>query len=375
VLAHAGLVVDALFGIGLSRAVDGEAAQWVAAINAVHVPVVSVDVPSGLDAATGHAPGPAVKADLTVTFIAAKFGLFTGDGCEHAGEVCLESLDMPPPVELPLARLIDHSADPLPKRHRNSHKGTFGSTLVLGGNLGMSGAARLAGEAALHIGSGKVFVGTRHEHAALLNIGRPELMVHGLADEFALQVLLAKATVLALGPGLGQDDWARLLCRQAMQVTRPMVLDADALLLIDRNRLHRDDVVYTPHPGEAAAMLGTTPARVQANRLAAVRALQREYGGVVVLKGAGTLVADRDSVTICPAGNPGMASGGMGDVLTGVIAGLLAQGESASDAARRGVCLHAVAADQVAAVQGERGVLASDLFAPMRRRLNQVVGA
>ncbi|MFP4154631.1 MAG: NAD(P)H-hydrate dehydratase [Halothiobacillaceae bacterium] len=365
-----GVLVDALFGIGLDRALEGTAAEWVAAINRQALPVVSIDVPSGLDAATGHAPGPAVRADRTVTFIAAKVGLFTGDGCELAGRVALERLEMPEPEAPPVAR-VDEDVHGLPPRHRNAHKGRFGTVLVLGGNAGMSGAARLAGEGALRVGAGKVRVGTHPEHAAWLNQGRPELMVSAVADERALLRLLGHADVLALGPGLGQDAWAMRMVRQALRVHLPMVVDADALRLIGNNRSARHDIVFTPHPGEAAFMLEQTAGAIQADRPAAARRLQDTFGGVVVLKGAGTLVAGSDDLVVCPAGNPGMASGGMGDVLTGVIAGLMAQGLPPFEAARLGVRAHAEAADEQARAEGEVGLLASDLLPGIRRWLGR----
>lgn len=368
-LAPEGVVVDALFGIGLDRAIEGPAADWVSAINRSGLPVCSVDVPSGLDAATGRALGPTVRADRTVTFIAGKVGLFTGDGREYAGQVILERLGMPEPAVAPAARL-DTDTPALGRRHRNAHKGRFGTVLVLGGNAGMSGAARLAGEGALRVGAGKVHVGTHPEHAAWLNQGCPELMVSAVADERALLRLLGHADVLALGPGLGQDAWAMRMVRQALRVHLPMVVDADALRLIGNNRSIRQDIVFTPHPGEAGFMLDETPAVIQADRPSAARRLQQTFGGVVVLKGAGTLVAGDEATMVCPAGNPGMASGGMGDVLTGVIAGLMAQGLDPFEAARLGVRAHAEAADAEVADRGERGLLASDLLPGIRRWIN-----
>ncbi|HEX23206.1 MAG TPA: NAD(P)H-hydrate dehydratase, partial [Chromatiales bacterium] len=231
---------------------------------------------------------------------------------------------------------------------------------------GMSGAARLAGEAALRCGAGLVSLVTRPEHVAAISAARPELMCHGVGDAIALKSLLHRATVLAIGPGLGQGVWGRQLLGAALASRLPLVVDADALNLLAAEPARRAQWVLTPHPGEAARLLGQTTSEIQADRLAAARALQQKYGGVVVLKGAGTLIVDSaGDVSLCSAGNPGMASGGMGDVLTGVIAALMAQGLACDEAARRGVCLHAAAADRAAAA-GQHGLLASDLFPHLR---------
>ncbi|MCK4587669.1 MAG: NAD(P)H-hydrate dehydratase [Gammaproteobacteria bacterium] len=248
-------------------------------------------------------------------------------------------------------------------------KGQFGHVLVVGGESGMSGAARLAGEAAARSGAGLVSLATRVEHAAIISSAVPELMCHGVEDRQALMPLLHRATVVAIGPGLGQSQWAQSLFGVLLQSDLPMVVDADALNLLAVEPMKRDSWILTPHPGEAARLLGNTVEEVQSNRAAVAVELQKKYGGVVVLKGAGTVVVDSEGVMgICGEGNPGMATGGMGDVLTGVIAGLLAQGASLSQAARLGVCLHARAGD-LAAEEGQRGLLASDLFPFVRRLL------
>lgn len=255
-------------------------------------------------------------------------------------------------------------------RARTAHKGDFGHVLIVGGQPGMSGAVRLAGEAALRVGAGLVSIATHPEHAAVLNNGRPELMCHAIAHAATLKPLLERATVLVVGPGLGQSAWARGLLAAVWDCDLPMIVDADALNLLAREPLHRERWILTPHPGEAARLLGCATAEVQADRLAAVRAIQVRYGGVVVLKGVGSLIADGVHCRICAAGNPGMASGGMGDVLTGVIAGLCAQGVSLSEAASAGAVVHALAADTAARRDGERGLLAGDLLPELRRWVN-----
>jgi len=242
--------------------------------------------------------------------------------------------------------------------------------LVVGGNMGMSGAARLAGSAALRAGAGLVSLATRPEHAAALTAARPELMCHGVLTAADLRPLLRSADVVAVGPGLGRDRWATQLLGAILDSGRPLVVDADALNLLALDPACRDDWVLTPHPGEAARLLGTDTAALQADRLAAVEQLQERFGGAVVLKGAGSLVADGvDPLALCSEGNPGMAVGGFGDLLTGIVAALHAQGLNAGQAARAGVLLHARAAD-VAAADGERGLLPSDVLGPLRRLVN-----
>ncbi|MBI3774043.1 MAG: NAD(P)H-hydrate dehydratase [Gammaproteobacteria bacterium] len=367
--------VDALLGTGLRGTVTGAWRAAIAALNASGLPVLAVDVPSGLDADTGHVWGDAVRASATVTFIGLKQGLFTGAGPGHVGVLSFDNLQIPAAVfarELPSATRIADAWTQirLPARQRSAHKGHFGHVAILGGDHGMSGAARLAGEAAVRAGAGLVSVATRPEHAALLSMARPELMCHGVTTAAEVRRVLERATVAALGPGLGQSAWARELFGQILDSDLPCVIDADALNLLAAEPLRRDHWVLTPHPGEAARLLNNTVAQVQRDRFAAAYALQAKYGGVVVLKGAGTLVATPDSsVYLCDAGNPGMASGGMGDVLTGVIASLLAQGLSLTDAACVGVWVHATAADR-AAQDGERGLLASDVLAHLRRHVN-----
>lgn len=370
------LLVDGLFGIGLDRPVEGAWAEAIAAVNAHPAPVLALDIPSGLHADTGCILGSAVRADLTVSFIGLKQGLFTADGPECCGRVAFEGLDVPAAIygwQVLAARRIDwpRFADLLPPRPRGAHKGRFGHVLVVGGDLGMAGAARLAGEAALRSGAGLVSVATRPEHVAAVVAGRPELMTHGLATPGEVQPLLARATVVAVGPGLGRGAWGRTLLDQVLASGRPLVVDADALNLLAEAPRHRDDWVLTPHPGEAARLLGVGTADIHVDRFAAAAALQQRYGGVVVLKGAGSIVQGPGArpPAVCSGGNPGMASGGVGDVLTGVVAGLIAQGLGADDAAEMGVCLHAAAGDRAAAA-GERGLIASDLLAPMRQLLN-----
>ena len=374
--ADVDLVVDALLGTGLKRPVSGRWAEAIAAVNAHRAPCVAVDVPSGLDADSGAIMGSAIRASATISFIGLKLGLFTADGPDCAGEVVFDGLGVPAQVyasSVLAARRIDwrKQAGLLAPRRRNAHKGHFGHVLVVGGNHGMGGAARLAAEAALRVGSGLVSLASRPEHVAPTLAARPEIMVHAVAHDEDLAPLLRQASVIAIGPGLGRDAWADALWAAVLAAGRPLVVDADALHLLAGAPLRRDDWVLTPHPGEAAALLAVCSAEVQAQRLASARRLQRRFGGSLVLKGSGSIVVSEGAAppAVCSDGNPGMASGGMGDVLTGVIAGLMAQGMAVRDAAESGVCLHAAAGD-VAAGGGERGLLAGDLIGRLRALVN-----
>jgi NAD(P)H-hydrate epimerase len=246
--------------------------------------------------------------------------------------------------------------------------------LIAGGNLGMPGAARLAAEAAYRCGAGLVSVATRPEHAPHISAACPELISHGIESPADLRPLLQRATVVAVGPGLGQDQWSRLLFEGVMESRLPAVVDADALNLLAGDPRQRSDWVLTPHPGEAGRLLARSSQQVQNDRLQAVGELVDRYRGVVVLKGAGTLVNSGDGapVSVCDAGNPGMATGGMGDILTGAVAALLAQGVSALDAARIGVWVHGHAADRLCG-RGEIGLMSRDLLPAMRDELNRLV--
>lgn len=367
-----GIIVDALLGTGLSRQVGDEYAAAISFINRAGRPVLALDVPSGLQADTGCVLGCAVRADVTVTFIALKCGLFTGQAADHCGDIVCSSLNVPDSV---LSRL-PHAArflakTPLPPRPRAAHKGHFGHVLLIGGNLGYSGAIRLAGEAALRAGAGLVSIATREAHAGLLNIGRPELMCLGVESSTELQPLLDKASAVVIGPGLGQDYWAQALFSEVLAGGKACVVDADALNLLAKQPAKRGNWILTPHPGEAARLLNCGSAEIGADRFEAVRSLQNRYGGVCVLKGSGSLVAGQEEIFAATTGNPGMASGGMGDVLAGVIGGLLAQGLSPVEAVKLAVHVHGEAADHVAAENGERGMLASDLLPKIRELLNR----
>ncbi|WP_407352189.1 NAD(P)H-hydrate dehydratase [Luteimonas sp. R10] len=376
-LPTADVLVDALFGIGLSRAPDALCGALIEVVNAAPAPVLALDVPSGIDADRGSAPGQAIRADATLQFIAAHAGLYTGDALDHAGALSLVGLDVPggllAQVE-PVAGCL--RAEDLPVRFRprprNSHKGGSGHVLCIGGDAGKGGAVMLAAEAALRCGAGLVSVATRAAHVAALLARRPEAMVQAVESVAALPPLLERADVLAVGTGLGGAAWGGALHEAALACGKPLVLDADALNLLARNAQSPPaDTVLTPHPGEAARLLGISASEVQANRFAAARLLCACFGCAVVLKGAGSVVAAPGELPqVIAAGNPGLAVGGTGDVLTGCIAALRAQGFSAFEAAATGALLHAVAGDLAARAGGERGLLPSDLFEPLRRLVN-----
>ncbi|WP_233843131.1 NAD(P)H-hydrate dehydratase [Dyella sp. 2HG41-7] len=367
-LPHADVYIDALYGTGLNRSLDAASSALIEHINASGIPVLAVDVPSGLNADTGYCPGVVIQAHVTISFIAPKRGMYTGQAPSKTGALHLDTLGLPDILWQGMpkdASLLD--AMHLAPRARDAHKGDSGHVLAIGGDFGTAGAIRLCGDAALRSGAGLVSIATRAENLAALNSARPELMAHGTHGPQELQMLLERATVLAVGPGLGQGAWGHALWLTALDSGKPLVLDADGLNLLAReHRYFSTPVVLTPHPGEAARLLDTTTADVQANRFDAVREIAQRYGAVVVLKGAGSLIANPNGrLDVCTWGNPGMGSGGMGDLLTGVIAALMAQGCNAWDAARMGVGLHARAGD-VAALKGERGLIASDLLEPLR---------
>lgn len=375
--ADVDLIVDALLGTGLERPVEGAWLHAIESMNSAGCPVIAVDIPSGLDGATGAVMGAAVHAAITVTFIGRKLGLYVGAGPDHAGETVFADLGVPLTVvghATPALRLFAEQTlqELLPPRRRTAHKGHFGHVLLVAGNVGMGGAARLSGEAALRCGAGLTSVATQPVNVTALLAGRPELMAHGVSAAPDLRPLLARASAVAVGPGLGQDEWARGLLDETLRTTLPMVLDADALNLLAMQPQRRAQWVLTPHPGEAGRLLGCSAVQIQSDRLAAANEIAARFGGVALLKGRCTLVAEAGHIPyVIDRGNPGMATGGMGDVLTGLVAGLMAQcrPQDALQVAAAAAYVHASAAD-AAACNAERGLIASDLFPHLRACLN-----
>ena len=375
-LVEGEVIVDALLGTGLRGGVRDDLARVIREINSAGRPVFALDVPSGLDSDAGVPLGHTVRADCTVTFVGLKTGLFIGDGPEFAGTVFFDDLELSaaPPAQFKprLERIVEaeiHRA--LPRRARAAHKGDFGRVLIVGSGTGMPGAVRLAGEACLRVGAGLVTVAVAPENVAAIAAGRPELICLPLTGENTLAEAIERADVIAIGPGLGRTSWARSALDAVLGSGKSLVVDADALNLIaEAGARARDHWILTPHPGEAGRLLGMRTDDIQRDRLSALDRLVERYDGTIVLKGAGTLVgATRRTPGLCERGNPGMASAGTGDVLTGAIAGILAQCRDTWLAARAGVLVHALAGD-AAARSGERGLLASDVARELHNCVN-----
>lgn len=367
-VSGADVIVDALLGIGFQPPLRSDYGEAIQAINASSIPVLALDVPSGLTADTGVVDEHAVKATVTVSFIAAKLGLFMDGGRQHSGHVELASLGAEPgSMNFPPAAFLQTWAQlqpQLPKRSLNAHKGECGHVLIIGGAPGFSGSVLLAAKAALRSGAGLVSVATHPSHAAGLSVCCPELMSHGVTSAAELLSLYERADVVVLGPGLGQSAWGSSLYQAVLKAPRkPWILDAEAFVHLAAAPAMLPEAIATPHPGEAARLLGCSAAEIQSNRCSALTQLTTTYGGIWVLKGSATLIGT-ESVPhyLNQTGNPGMASGGMGDALSGVIAALRAQGLPALLAARVGVCWHGAAADLAVKTTGVLGLLASDVI-------------
>ncbi|HDR2550648.1 bifunctional ADP-dependent NAD(P)H-hydrate dehydratase/NAD(P)H-hydrate epimerase [Enterobacter ludwigii] len=367
------VIIDGLLGTGLRSAPRDPVATLIARANAHSAPVVALDIPSGLMAQTGTTPGAVIQAAHTVAFIALKPGLLTGKARDVTGTLHHNALGLESWLagqETHVSR-VDASllAQWLPPRRPTSHKGDHGRLVIIGGDHGTAGAIRMTGEAALRCGAGLVRVLTRIENSAPIITARPELMVHELTPQ-SLEESLEWADVVIIGPGLGQQAWGKQALQKVENFRKPMLWDADALNLLAINPDKRHNRILTPHPGEAARLLNCSVAEIESDRLLSARRLVKRYGGVAVLKGAGTVVASDEALGIVDAGNAGMASGGMGDVLSGIIGALLGQKLPLYDAACAGCVAHGVAADKLAARYGTRGMLATDLFCTLRRVVN-----
>lgn len=372
------LAIDALFGIGLTRPIGGVYAEWIDWLNRCDCPVLSLDVPSGLDADRGGLTGPAVRATHTLTFIALKPGLLTLDGPDHCGRISIDDLGIAP-VPAPATTVTPALfAERLVARARNSHKGMTGDAAVIGGASGMIGAALLAARAAVHLGAGRVFAGLLADDAPRVDPVCPELMPRAPAEA------IAAADAIAIGPGLGRDTAARRLVEVALARDAPLVLDADALNLVAAHPVlaralarRTAATLLTPHPAEAARLLAVTTETVQRDRVQAALELAKRLCAHVALKGCGTLLAAPDGRWwINTSGNPGMATAGMGDVLTGIALALLAQGWDARSALLAAVHLHGAAADRlVERGEGPVGLTAGEVIAPARALLNEWIGS
>ena len=378
------LIVDCLLGIGIFGDVAGPYPAVIDWINKQPLSVFSVDLPSGVCGDTGQVLGCAVRADTTLTFIGVKRGMLTGEAVNYVGKLSYADLDVSAQVfaksKVSVKRIdLTGLRSQLPAREKNSHKGQSGHLLVVGGNWGMAGAVTMAAEAAMRAGTGLTSIVTRKNHINGILSRLPEVMVKGVESMHDLGDIIAGKQSIALGPGLGQDDWALELVEACIKSDSPLVIDADGLNLLAKGVVDKRDYkhnwVLTPHPGEAARLLHCSTADIQADRFAAVESLQNEYGGTIVLKGAGSMIAnsgENEKLELCLAsvGNPGMAVAGMGDLLTGVIASLIAQSIEPTQAAKLGVLLHGLAGDICAREQGEIGIAATDLIPKIRALIN-----
>ena len=374
-----GVIVDCLLGIGYKGQLRQPYDKAIKLINAAELPVLAMDIPSGLNADTGAVEDNAVSADVTVTFVAAKAGLFTGKGPALCGEVIYHSLDISEQLfeqYQSSAKLMDlyELLELMPEFVGDEYKNKRGHCMVIGGDHGFGGAASMAAEASLRAGSGLTSVATQPQHVSNILARCPEIMACGVVSGQQLESLLDKPSVLVVGPGLGRSAWSEQLLQKAVATGLPMVLDADALNIVADGRVVKTTGhtwVLTPHTGEAARLLNTTVDEIEANRYSAVQKIQEKYNAVVLLKGPGTLIASANQITkVCPYGNPGMATAGMGDLLSGIIGGLIAQGLSLQDAAELGCCLHSAAADKLVDDAGYRGIAASDLLPYLQKLLN-----
>ena len=361
------LIVDAIFGTGLNRKVSGVHLKAIEKINKSQKPVLAIDIPSGLSADDGTILGEAVRAHRTLSLVVRKKGLYTGKGSSVAGKVICNDLNIPPkffhPTNTHLLQ-IDECLLEIPERDKDAPKTAFGHVLVVGGEYGMGGAVIMAAEAAFRSGAGLVSVATRNRHALALLLRQPEIMAHGVSCDAELDPLIERATHVVLGPGLGKSEWSRWLFAKLVSSGKKGVIDADALNILSESPRDCHDWVLTPHAGEATRLLNGDQ---DMNRFSTLTRLHKKFGGVIVLKGSGSLITDGETTTVCPYGNPGMAVAGMGDVLSGVVGGLLAQGMSLFKAAQTAVVLHARAGDQVALNAGARGLMATDLIPEVRK--------
>lgn len=367
-----GVIVDALLGIGGTGELRDNIRSAVEQINQAGLPVVALDVPTGVDASTGAVANSAVKATLTLTFLGLKSGLVTGRGKAHVGELQLDRLGIDEAIlasEPSLGEVIQLSRllDGLPRRERDAHKGHFGRLMVIGGDQGFGGAALMAAEAGARVGAGCVSIATRPEHVPAVLARRPEVMAVGVTSGQELEPWLERSTHFVLGPGLGQTPWSEQMLQQVIRLGKPTVIDADALTILAQGRVvknpnGRGQWILTPHPGEAARLLGVTIEAIEADRYGAALAIAERYQAAVILKGAGSVIACEGRLNVVAEGNPGMATGGMGDVLSGILGGLWAQNLPLDKVATLGASLHAAAADLAVQEWGERSLLATDIL-------------
>ncbi len=364
------ILIDALFGTGLSRDVGGPYRELIFAMNEVNALVVAVDLPSGIDGEDGTPRGIAVKADVTVTFGAAPAGLYFYPGCSYAGEIFVEDIGFPKEAmdsvgETPVRYTIE-DLERLPRRPDHSNKGTFGRVLVIAGNREISGACYLAAKAAYRTGAGLVRMLTHAENRQILAVLLPEALLSTyteISKREDLQKVIDWATVLVVGPGMGKDSFAEMLFSLACASGKPMVIDADAIHLMAKSgRKVPGNAILTPHVREMADFMGCSVQEVSGNLLRTARIFARNHPGTLLLKDARSLIVQGDRLCVNTSGNAGMATGGSGDVLSGIIGGLLAQGMQPYDAACLGAYLHGLAGEEAAKTWSRRGLMAGDLL-------------
>jgi hydroxyethylthiazole kinase-like uncharacterized protein yjeF len=389
----ADLIIDALFGTGLDRNVEGFYRDVIDFINSQPVPRIAVDIPSGLDADTGFPLGVSVKADVTVTFVVPKIGLAVYPGIEYAGKVYVADITTPQRLEKDITSELttyDTVRRMLKPRYQDTHKGTYGHLFILAGSPGKTGAATLAAQGALRAGTGLVTVGIPKSLNPIMAGKLTESMTEPLPEtesgtfgkesiEAALKIISARKTALAVGPGIStSQDTAEFLYEILKNSSIPIVADADGITLIAQNlqvlKELKVPIVLTPHPGEMSRLIGKSGEDVQKNRIGVARDFSSMYNVYTVLKGARTVISTPDGkVFINPTGNPGMASGGMGDVLTGIVGGFLAQGYSPADACALGVFVHGLSGDFVARKKGEAGIIAGDVVNSLPEALREIL--
>ena len=379
-VSNKAVIVDALIGTGLKGNLRKNIKESIFALNklGVKLPVLSLDIPSGVNPDTGDADDIAVYADITATFVAQKRGCFTSVGKKFSGEIIYSDLEIPKNLFSKITStsyVVDYedSISKVVYREQDAHKGHFGNVLIVGGDRGLGGAGLLSSRAAVYSGAGLTSLVTRPEHVSASLVSCPEVMVKGVDSGQDIEEHLVKPDVIAIGPGLGQSAWSEQMIQrvfwEAEKRDISVIMDADALNLLTKLKLSSNlpkRLILTPHPGEAARLLNTSVAVIESNRFSAAAKIQKKFNATVVLKGSGTVICHKSGGTqkwgICDSGNPGMATGGMGDVLTGIIAGLLAQGLTLREAAEAGVDLHAKAADQASLEFGEAGLTSSDVI-------------
>ena len=379
-VSNKAVIVDALIGTGLKGNLRNNIKESILSLNklGVKLPVLSLDIPSGVNPDTGDADDIAVYADITATFVAQKRGCFTSVGKKFSGEIVYSDLEIPKNLFSKITStsyVVDYedSISKVVYREQDAHKGHFGNVLIVGGDRGLGGAGLLSSRAAVYSGAGLTSLVTRPEHVSASLVSCPEVMVKGVDSGQDIEEHLVKPDVIAIGPGLGQSAWSEQMIQrvfwEAEKRDVSVIMDADALNLLTRLKLSSNlpkRLILTPHPGEASRLLNTSVAVIESNRFSAAAKIQKKFNATVVLKGSGTVICHKSGGTqkwgICESGNPGMATGGMGDVLTGIIAGLLAQGLTLKEAAEAGVDLHAKAADQASLEFGEAGLTSSDVI-------------